>query len=196
MSVARSERIPTILAADPNAAEWGPFIRPGAQTLTLLKLTLPHEEDLPDHPAHSSNLDEVREAIRVIRHVAGMKGVSVVAKYLSCLWNACKSRIAEEYTLSEDMTIRIVFTIPATWREDAIARMRDAILASGILNIGRSLANMEFLTESEAAALSVLPRLAGSRRCKVLMSPPTDSFSSRIVPEFTCHQLQNCHLDS
>jgi len=192
--------VPSTLSADPNALQWGPFIPPGARTLRLLKLCLPHEEDLPDHPDHSTNLDEVREAIRVIRHVAGMRGFSAAAKYLSSLWNGCEPQIAAAAgrVSLRDMTVRIVFTIPATWREDVVARMRDAVLESRILNVGRGPAAMEFLAESEAAALAVLPRLSESRRCKVLLAPLPFSFLfvlPRLVPRFVCHQPQNATLN-
>ncbi|OIW33117.1 hypothetical protein CONLIGDRAFT_162978 [Coniochaeta ligniaria NRRL 30616] len=161
-------RVPSTLSADPNAPQWGPYIPPGAQTLRLLKLALPNEDDLPGDPNHSRNLEEVREAMRMIRYTAGMKGVSATAKYLSSFWNACESGIeAAEHVTLKDMDVRVLFTYPASWRHDARFRMRDAVLASGILNAGRSPATMELLPESEAAALAVLPGLAASCHCKV-----------------------------
>lgn len=192
-------RVPSTLSADGNASQWGPFIPSGAKTLRLLKLSLPHEEDLPDHPDHSRGLDEVREAIRMIRHVAGMKGITAVARYLRALWDGCSPEVMVQAfpALLEDMAVRIVFTIPASWREDAISRMRDAVLASGIPNIGRGLATIEFLTESEAAALAILPGLVQSRSCKVpLHHYPFLLFSyyPRPFPHLFCHQLQTVTL--
>lgn len=136
----------------------------------------------------------------MIRHVAGMRGFSAAAKYLSSLWNGCEPQIAAAAgrVSLRDMTVRIVFTIPATWREDVVARMRDAVLESRILNVGRGPAAMEFLAESEAAALAVLPRLSESRRCKVLLAPLPFSFLfvlPRLVPRFVCHQPQNATLN-
>jgi hypothetical protein len=170
--------VPTTLGTDPNADHWGPFIPPGAETLRLLKLSLPHDDDLPDHPDHSGNLDAVREEIGKIRDVAGMKGVAAAAKYIESLWNGCKGEVARRAApvSLKDMAVRIVFTFPATWRDDALARMRDAILASGILNIGRGPAAMEFLTEAEATALAVLPKVTESRRCKVPLALPPFPF--------------------
>lgn len=165
----RCERVPSTLNVGPNV---GPnvlhSIPSNATTLKLLKLSLPHEEDLPDHPDHVENLDQVRQAIRMIRHT-GMKGVEAVAEYLRRLWKDCQCDIIENAmpVMLEDMAVRIVFTIPASWGEDAICRTRHAVEASGILKIGRGPAAMEFLTETEAAALAILPQFVNSTSCEI-----------------------------
>jgi hypothetical protein len=98
----------------------------------------------------------VEETRRLLRKL-GKTSVDVVADYLSCLWQHAIGAIELALTkiAVDNMTFRVVLTLPANWDPNAIDLTKKAAIQAGI-TAARSRGPTIFRTvsEPEAAALA------------------------------------------
>lgn len=145
--------------------------------LALLKLALLHLDTIrsanPEYPAHIAAVMEEMDRIGS----AGKTGPGAVAEYVGHLRAGLIAHLKDVMAAAglrpADVSLRFVFGIPAVWGGDAVARMREAVEASGILMLDHHgcPAPMDFIAEPEAAALALVPEIARShalqvRRCR------------------------------
>lgn len=90
--------------------------------------------------------------------------VDIVADYLRCLWEHVKEDIEEKTNqwLWENIQLKIVLTVPATWDHKAQEMTRKAAEQAGLTE--RPGTTLELIGEPEAAALEVFTEMRIQRR--------------------------------
>jgi hypothetical protein len=150
---------PSELGVGASSGKWGSAIPEGGEKLTLLKLSLLHPVDLPRCSEHPEHLAEVEKAVSKVNNDCK----DAVAKYIKHLWadsSASLRKSLEKKGLDlNDLDIQFMFTIPAVWHEDALARMKSAVESSDVLSFAGKSASVEYIPEPEAAARAVIPDL-------------------------------------
>ncbi|KAK1764987.1 hypothetical protein QBC33DRAFT_561270 [Phialemonium atrogriseum] len=136
--------------------------RPGSgfpAPFAWIKLFLLHEGDWPPHALGSPILRKAAGAARSL----SMGPVRLTTAYLEHLWDKVRGFIARKLCLSPEefrgLCMRVIFTVPAVWPEDALRRMEAAIRASGILDSTRE-SSFTFMREPAAAADTVTYEVA------------------------------------
>ena len=169
---------PTVLGSGGGGGPaWGNQIAAdNVAKLALVKLALLHPDTIqsanPEYPGHIATVKAEIDKISA----AGKTGPMAVAEYLACLRPDLTHQVQEAMEAfglrPADVSVRFVFGIPAVWGNDAMARMREAIEASGILTLadGRP-APMDFIAEPGAAALALVPKIARSSALQVRCPP-------------------------
>lgn len=147
------EKCPTSIHYGSDGTTWGYAIPSTVEPIQWLKLLLVNEDDLDDHLKHSPQLNRARELLRL----AGKDAIETVADFLKLLWDHVLKNVRQSIgnRLVDKTPFRVVLTIPAIWKTDVVARMRQAARQAGILadrSCGQT--TLSFITEPEAAALA------------------------------------------
>jgi hypothetical protein len=164
---------PTAIGSQSREDSWGKDIKAelGETKLDLLKLALA-EGALPHGTLHSDRLAVAEKAHQRIED-AGLDGVSAMTIYLRRFWKTCEEELrthlrSRKHLPADLAALHIRFGIPAVWNELITGRMKDAIEQSGMLSFTNGpRATMAFISEPEAAAFAVIPRLAAKHNPEV-----------------------------
>ncbi len=169
----RAELQATVLAGGCSGGiAWGDEVKPDDPTrLALLKLALLHPDAIRSaNPEYPGRIAAVRSDVDRIG-AAGKTAPEAVAQYIGCLLpdlvGQISDAVADRGLQPADVSLRFVFGIPAVWGNDAVARMREAIEASGILMLAGCPAPMDLIAEPEAAAIALVPEIARSHALQV-----------------------------
>jgi molecular chaperone DnaK (HSP70) len=108
---------------------------------------------MDDKIRNSSQIHKARELLQA----SGKTAIEAIADYLHFLWKHTRESIEQDMgdEAVDGTPFRVVITVPAVWNHKAIARMKKAALASGMLDhrlCGETV--LHFVSEPEAAALA------------------------------------------
>lgn len=117
------------------------------------------EDQLQPHLKKSKQLHEARQRIQS----EGIQPVDAVTLYLKELWNHTLEHIRRTLRDAVDeCRFHIVLTVPAIWKDDARAKMREAAFRAGLLDArpcGKT--TLKLLSEPEAGAISTFATMEG-----------------------------------
>ncbi|KAL2811642.1 hypothetical protein BDW59DRAFT_177072 [Aspergillus cavernicola] len=146
-------KAPTKLYYDKGSVKWGYGIPEDADPVQWFKLLLVRDEDLTDSVRNSEFL------LRARRMLEGKSAVDYVADYLEALWQHTLQAIRKVRRQStiDQLVFHVVITVPAIWKDYALADMKQAAKKAGITR-ARSAGptRLTFIPEPEAAALVTL----------------------------------------
>jgi molecular chaperone DnaK (HSP70) len=122
------------------------------------------------HEQGGSKIDEVRQLLDRLNK----KPIDVVADYLRKLWNHTLKIIELKLTkiALDNMALRVVITVPATWDHAAQELTRKAAIQAGITAPRYSgQTSLKLVSEPEAAALATWKDSGLQSRPDLIVSP-------------------------
>lgn len=134
---------------------WGYSVPRSADPIRWFKLLLLEDKDLGEDIRDSQFLSQARTLMRATNRTP----TDLVADYLRGLWMHVLDTIcrARSRSVIDALPFHVVITVPAIWKDYARARMREAAIKAGILNMRfAGVTTLAFAPEPEAAALSTL----------------------------------------
>jgi hypothetical protein len=139
---------------------WGYNIPVETKAIQWFKLLLLNDEDLDDHVRDATQLQEARQALRVL----GKSAMDVITDYLGCLWKHALTAVENGTgpAFVKQSPFRIIITVPAIWKSYMRERMRQAASLAGLLDRdepGCPHTELDFISEPEAAAIATFADL-------------------------------------
>lgn len=158
-----------------KVTSWGYNLDSNREFVSWFKLGLSDEASARfqnEQPQRFAKLEDILARLK-------KKPVDVVSDYLRCLWTHTIQVIQRSIgkQLWENITIKIVLTVPAIWDHKAQELTRRAADVAGLL--ARSETTLELIGEPESAALAVFEEMGHlkKRGLKVVLQFPINRFS-------------------
>ena len=148
----QADKVPSTICYDDqgNVLKWGYMVSPQDRNQAAwFKLLLSDE-------ARQQGCDRISATLSLLKRL-GKSPVDVVADYLRCLWtHAVKNiELALVKIAVDNMTFRVVLTLPANWDHNAQELTRQAAVKAGITRPRwRGPTIFKTVSEPEAAALA------------------------------------------
>ena len=129
----------------PDKVRWGFELRPEENRLRCIKLLLDSRQRLPAYVPRNELKAELRRS--------GKDAQTVVADYLTELWNHAKATLDRTYSplFMATTKLEIILTVPAVWSDAA----KDATLEAAV-KAGLGKHKISLISEPEAAAVYTL----------------------------------------
>ncbi|KAH8175797.1 hsp70 protein [Sarocladium implicatum] len=149
-------KCPTLISYEGGkVAAWGYGAVNDPRALKWFKLLLAHKGEIPPNVDASEELKEARDRLREL----GKGPVEVIADFLKQLWALAVEKMVKSHSsaLVDSSCFCVFLTVPAIWRDDAKAMMRQAARVAGICDsrpAGETI--LELVAEPEAAILATM----------------------------------------